>query len=311
MDKDQSTDDVIDWIYYLGGNCKRYNVSNDIESKSLFLKLNSFDISQDVENGWIRKTGRFILLDTYGNFLSQESFELSNYYYIELGGVRNFITSQKVNWINDPKVFNIPKIDILNNAIKFNINIPETYILNRKSDLKRIYNLYKGEIITKSIVDVCSVIKNNKIYAAYTLKISMENIDELPEIFFPSLIQNYIEKEFEIRSFFLNGKFSSMAIFSQNDKQTKIDYRNYNFEKPNRCVPYKLPKELETKLLEFLNFCSITTGSIDLIKAKDGGFYFLEINQAGQFGMTSYPCNYKLEKLIANSLINKKNEITK
>ena len=304
MDKDQSTDDVIDWIYYLGGKCKRYNVSNDIESQSLLLELTNFKNGESIEKGWIRKTGRFLLLDSYENFLSKECFELSNYYFIELGGVRNFILSQNINWINDPKALNMSKIEVLTNALKFNINVPRTFILNRKSELQKIYNLFNGEIITKSLVDVTSILKNDGIYAAYTLKITQENIDELPENFFPSLIQNCIDKEFEIRSFFLKGKFHSMAIFSQNDNQTKIDYRNYNYEKPNRCVPYKLPEQLEIKLMEFLNFCSITTGSIDLIKGKDGIFYFLEINQAGQFGMTSYPCNYKLEKLIANSLLN-------
>jgi hypothetical protein len=35
---------------------------------------------------------------------------------------------------------------------------------------------------------------------------------------------------------------------------------------------------------------------------------FLEINPVGQFGMVSHPCNYYLEKRIAQNLINSKYE---
>ncbi|HEY0036114.1 MAG TPA: hypothetical protein VGB66_05465, partial [Longimicrobium sp.] len=45
------------------------------------------------------------------------------------------------------------------------------------------------------------------------------------------------------------------------------------------------------------------TGSIDLIRTRDGRHVFLEVNPAGQFGMVSHPCNYGLEKKVAEYLI--------
>ena len=67
-------------------------------------------------------------------------------------------------------------------------------------------------------------------------------VDELPKYiigsFAPSLFQSKIEKKYEIRSFYLKGKFYSMAIFSQNDTQTEIDFRRYNDFVPNRTIPY-------------------------------------------------------------------------
>jgi glutathione synthase/RimK-type ligase-like ATP-grasp enzyme len=90
-----------------------------------------------------------------------------------------------------------------------------------------------------------------------------------------------------------------MAIFSQKNKKTKIDFRNYDDELPNRNVPYQLPKSVEGKLIQMLDFLDYTTGSIDLIKTKSGDYVFLEINPVGQFGMVSYPCNYYLEEKIA------------
>jgi len=43
-----------------------------------------------------------------------------------------------------------------------------------------------------------------------------------------------------------------------------------------------------------------------MIRARNGDFIFLEINPVGQFGMTSIPCNYFLEKKIAEHLIKMK-----
>ena len=47
----------------------------------------------------------------------------------------------------------------------------------------------------------------------------------------------------------------------------------------------------------------INCGSIDLVKAKDGNYYFLELNPVGQAGVVSRFGHYNLEKKIALKLI--------
>jgi glutathione synthase/RimK-type ligase-like ATP-grasp enzyme len=95
-----------------------------------------------------------------------------------------------------------------------------------------------------------------------------------------------------------------MAIFSQNDTQTQTDFRHYNSQKPNRTVPYKLPKLIKEKITLLMNKLNLICGSLDLINTNEGGYVFLEVNPNGQFGMISKPCNYQLEKKIATFLIN-------
>lgn len=109
-----------------------------------------------------------------------------------------------------------------------------------------------------------------------------------------------VEKKYEIRSFFIDNKFYSMAIFSQTDEQTKIDFRKYS---NNRNEPYKLPFDIENKLKSLFKKLDLNTGSIDLIVDKNDNYIFLEINPVGQYGMTSFPCNYNLEETIANYLL--------
>ena len=116
--------------------------------------------------------------------------------------------------------------------------------------------------------------------------------------------RNRLIKKYEVRVFYLDPEFYSMAIFSQRDDQTQVDFRKYNLEKPNRCVPYELPKAIEHKLKALMNILDLNSGSIDLIVNKDDDYIFLEVNPVGQFAMVSEPCNYFLEKKVAEFLIN-------
>ena len=105
--------------------------------------------------------------------------------------------------------------------------------------------------------------------------------------------------------FYMDGEFYSMAILSQADESTKVDFRKYNGAKPNRFIPYELPQIIKDQLTTLLNSLELNTGSIDLLVDESDNFYFLEINPVGQFGMVSLPCNYFLEKKVALNLIAK------
>src|SRR5262249_29782735 len=103
--------------------------------------------------------------------------------------------------------------------------------------------------------------------------------------------------------FFFQNEFYSMAIFSQYDEQTAVDFRHYNTRVPNRMVPYKLPAQICDRLSHLLAKMHLESASIDLIKDVDGRYIFLEINQVGQFGFLSDACNYQLEKRVARHLL--------
>jgi glutathione synthase/RimK-type ligase-like ATP-grasp enzyme len=70
-------------------------------------------------------------------------------------------------------------------------------------------------------------------------------------------------------------------------------------------VPYRVPDEVASKVVTLMNRLDLETGSLDLIRAVDGKTYFLEVNPVGQFGMVSKPCNYHLERRVAEYLMEK------
>src|SRR5262249_43210309 len=153
-------------------------------------------------------------------------------------------------------------------------------------------------VITKPIGEMPMFSVRGCPYLLYTEELDEERIARLPARFTPSLFQESLEKECEVRTFFLAGELFSAAIFSQTDSRTRTDFRRYNFKRPNRIVPYRLPEDVARKLTRLMGLLGLLTGSLDLICTKDGRLVFLEVNPIGQFGMISDPCNYHLERVV-------------
>lgn len=202
-------------------------------------------------------------------------------------------------WLPNPRYCNPNKFEVLKEAAKCGLVIPETRIINSKKFLE-----LNGNWITKSIYNpvVANWGKENK-SMMYTVPIKTSDSDLIPHSFFPSLIQKRIQKEYEVRVFYLEGELFPMAIFSQNDSQTTEDFRDYNWDNPNRFVPISLPSKIVLSIRDLMTRLNLNTGSIDLIKEKSGDFVFLEVNPTGQFGMVDFPCNYGIHKKIAQWLI--------
>ena len=204
--------------------------------------------------------------------------------------------------LGNPFVMGVNKLWTLRIAESVGLMTPKSWIVTHKKMLLKIRESATS-LITKAIEEGLYYFSEDFSYNILTSKVDEQFIATLPEVFPPSLFQEEINKEFEIRSFYLDGLFYSMAIFSQEDSQTKVDFRNYNLVHPNKTCPYKLPIPIQERLRALFGKINLNCGSVDLIKNKDGHFVFLEINPVGQFGMVSRPCNYNLEFLVAQWLI--------
>ncbi len=298
---DQTSNHIIDWAYYLNKTFFRVN-AEDIE-QNIFLELDNnqehIKISDvDIDNKrrfWFRKWIENLNGDKYPTdykqSLNKEFKHLSQYLFFSL---------QNNTWLN--KYGDVENTLIqLKEAKKSGLKIPHSIVTSKKSDVIDFYKQHKS-IITKPLISHFFKIEGDVFSKSLTTLISNEDILNMNQFFFPTLFQENILKEFELRVFFLKDNFYSMAIFSQKDKQTRVDFRNYNKNKPNRLVPYKLPNHIEAKLILLMKKLGLNSGSIDLIKSIDNEYIFLEVNPTGQLNMVSLPCNYFLEKKIAKFL---------
>ena len=308
-----TTDVVIDWLDYKKIKYARVNgidiieggLKIDFNEVKIITKYETINLSE-VKSFWYRRSISYnYFLVEYKQFTKDIflNIELAGNINAEFNRIINFIGVfyKDVPWLSQIETSSLNKLEVLHFAKQLNITIPDTLIVNSKIELKAFKKKHDA-IIVKSMSEMLSLVKKDKVYTGYTNIVTDEMINNLPEKFYPSLFQEAIEKEYELRIFYLNKKFYSMAIFSQSDEQTKTDFRDYNQEKPNRNIPFLLPKEMEKKLTLLMEKMNLNCGSIDMIKSKEGEYVFLEINSVGQFGMVSRPCNYYLEEKVADFL---------
>ena len=275
-----------------------------IDDEKIAMNSKGIDWSK-VKIIWYR---RWLAGDEFEQFLNLEQYDsdtrikLRDFSYSE---IRN-ASSVMFNKLRD-KIYNnpndTPKIAQLEVARKVGLDIPKTLITSSKKDLLGFFHRCNSKIITKCIGNVVSFDSNKNSYSTYTVTVSENDILDGADSFSCSLFQEFLDKDVEIRSFLLADRLYSMAIFSTFHKKTKVDFRRYPNDKPNRNIPFKLPEEIEKKLLEFAKVLKYNNGSFDLILTKEGKYVFLELNPDGQFGMVSTPCNYFLEREFAKELI--------
>ncbi|WP_312902740.1 grasp-with-spasm system ATP-grasp peptide maturase [Chryseobacterium taichungense] len=261
----------------------------DYNGEFIIINEIEYDINL-IKAVWFRRGLFRIRSESFGNsqldmYIEENNIILSDYVNYKL---------MRIKSIGSPTSLNVNKLIVNKIAEECGLTIPEFMLSTNFENLSEIQ--YK-KYITKGI--------NGNTHIATTSQRIILPVAELESNVSGSLslIQKYIEKKYELRIFYLAGKCWTMAIFSQNDDKTKIDYRNYNKEKPNRTIPYFLPENISSKLVTMMTKLNLNSGSIDMIVTPDDQFVFLEVNPVGQFGMVSKPCNYNLEYEIAAYLM--------
>jgi ATP-GRASP peptide maturase of grasp-with-spasm system len=310
--KEVSTDSVIDYLNFHAVAFERYNYEDTIQHVATHLSDEGMCFEIEIKNKkhtfcdkdffWYR---RGLLHFRYPfekseipnqkmqKFLDDEWNFVNSFFFKHFNFIGSYLQENENN-----KLYNLMI------AQKSGFRIPKTIVTTSKTEaITFIAQIPK--CITKPLHNghVNFEIDNQKMVSKGTQLVTIESVAILEDYFAAMLLQEYIEKEIELRIFFVDKTFYAMAIFSQNDAKTAIDYRNYNNEKPNRCVPFSLPKTVLQKLEAFVETLSLNTGSIDLIIDQSGNYCFLEINPSGQFDWLSKNCNYYLDEIIANHLI--------
>lgn len=322
-ESDYSTSQVIDWLLYYDIDFIRVNDSdlfdiNEINiadkiqiNATITLKSSKKKIninSSDLKSIWYRRGFLNSRRDLYNNLNCDKEInkEIQLEYENQVKYIENFLnlltrSNNAINSIGNELDNNTNKLYNLKLAQNSGLKVPNSLMTNNKKALKEFYNKYKHKIITKPISQGTAMGFNSKI-SGFTTLIDSELLKSIPDFFPQSFFQENIKKIFEVRTFFIKGKTFSMAIFSQQNEKTEVDFRNYSDEKPNRTPPYVLPEEINIKVSNFMSALNMESGSIDFLVDNLGVHYFLEVNPIGQYHQVSYPCNYNLDKIIAEEL---------
>jgi len=320
QERDLSTNQVIEWIQFFGKKFIRINSSARLVDFTLEISDLSVDFSLNfqqangkitkvvwsaIEYCWFRRGGIFkdLKLNIEKSKIRTELEKNLKWDYDTIVEFIWHLIRSKPSLGNYFDENRNNKLINLHLASTSGFKIPHTIVSTNKSSVLNFIKKYSNETITKTLKYPISVNDGNqKISGSLTKKLSEENLNIYEELVAPSFMQEMINKKYELRIFFLFETLFSMLIYSQNDPQTKLDFRNYNRSKPNRFVPYKLPENIKMNVLKFIRSSGLNTGSIDIICSDKNEYIFLEVNPSGQFSFVSFHCNYKIEKEIAKIL---------
>lgn len=229
--------------------------------------------------------------------------------------LEDFIIREEMSSLHEFLIFMLEQKHHLGNFFVGNANKLKSFVCALNSGLKIPNSMVSSKLevlkkFTNNIKTIAKPIEEGYYYGEEDYSFFTKNKlfdksvfeEKIDNSLFPSCLQEYIDKKIELRIFFLNGKCYSMAIFSQSDEKTRIDFRNYNEEKPNRMVPYNLPEGIENNIASFMLKMELRTGSIDMVLTKENEYVFLEVNPVGQYGFVARHCNYPIDSLVFNYL---------
>jgi ATP-GRASP peptide maturase of grasp-with-spasm system len=331
-----TTEEVIDWLRFWQIPYVRLN-GEDIRTSSLSISIGGSKSSLSVQAGdvtvapesikvvWYRRWANTLLalnanqtsvFDSKILFTDTSEKEWQNrmvdgFHHLrqEMRAISRFIYDDlsSARWLSSPDDNSINKLLVLKGAAECGIDTPDTIVSNHRSTLLSFAAKYP-RVITKAISGMFTYRRGDSEMGAYTAIVDTNILARYQnDLLFPVLLQECLNKQYEIRAFYLDRRFYSMAIFSQSDEQTSVDFRRYQYRRPNRTVPYQIQDALEFKLTTLMDRLGLETGSLDLVKTVDGRTVFLEVNPVGQFGMVSHPCNYHLERAVASALVRRLN----
>jgi len=312
--EERSSDDVILWLQTLDCHVDRLNLDDlilgmhvDSNRHILFYHNKSVDLQQ-YDAIWCRRSGG----TSFGHYNNNSVQEQYNKYFIQyefqaLYKYLDAVVASKKN-INKLSDWENDKLTQLMLAKQAGFNVPDWRIISDVRSLKA-YIKESGIVITKALNIPFFEVNTQEINCSVNYgtnlvdEASVNSFEkERGHYFYPTFFQKYIEKAYELRVFYLDGQMYAMAIFSQKNSRTKVDFRNYDRELPNRTVPYKLPEVLKDTIRKFMKSAGLNSGSLDLIYAPEKEYFFLEVNPAGQYKWLSTACNYYIEKDIAHYL---------
>lgn len=97
----------------------------------------------------------------------------------------------------------------------------------------------------------------------------------------PGIYQGFVKKKRELRITAMGCSLHAVEIVTLNPENGDVDWRNHGFDV--KLIPCMVPDDLAAKCRALMHKMDLLFGCLDVIEGLDGEYYFLEVNQMGQF----------------------------
>lgn len=248
-----------------------------LHQKVKFVLPNATIDESQIKSIWLRR----LVPPNFSHFDKKVAEYCTNEYREFYEGVEYILPD--VLWVSKPSSINRARNKSwqLIVAKELGFNVPETIFTNSPQAMVDFCQNKKA--VYKSIKSPRISITEEKNITVFTTV-----IDEQASAFkdglmsCPGIIQNFCDKEADIRVSVFKNKVFAVKIESQQNDNSKIDFRAGARYVPQ--VEFALPEEISDWCVQIVSKLDLLFGAIDLLLMKDGSFIFLEINPNGQWG---------------------------
>lgn len=181
-------------------------------------------------------------------------------------------------------------------------NIPEYLLSNNKKEVLE-FGKKHDKVVLKLLNQEFYKIANRQYVGFYVNVIPFEKLLEFSdEEENPIFLQEYIEKDYEVRYTVVGDEHLVCKIDSQKSEIAKMDWRRYDLANTPHSI-ITPPDEIKNKVNLLMKEFDLIFGALDFIVTKDNSWYFLEINPSGQYLWIEDLTGLKITDAIKNKLI--------
>ena len=177
-------------------------------------------------------------------------------------------------WMSCPDAINSasykPRQLKLANALGF--KVPKTLISNSPEVVER-FQIECGQVIAKPLFSGDIQCEDER-RVVFTTLVTHNDISARENIrLAPTIFQEYVRKELELRVTVIGEKVLAASINSQEVTEALHDWRRASPD--SLCFrPYELPTSVSDKCVQLVATLGLTFGTIDMVKTPDGNYVY-------------------------------------
>jgi len=287
---DTHADRVISELDNLKTPYYRFNLDVESLKKSYITFKNGvwsiFNGESSVSNNlvscvWLRRPFVEMTLEEYN--VDDHNFKIwKNEWNKTLSGL--FLDLKNIIWMNDiRKTFPAEnKYLQMQVAEKIDLPYPKTIVSNNKEEILA-FSANFAKVVLKLMSQEFYKTGENEYKGIYVNVVGEDDFKDFKEASEnPIVIQEYIEKDYEVRYVVVGEKHYVCKIESQKSEVANVDWRRYDIPNTPHIV-IDPPAAVREKVCLLMNALDITYGALDFIVTKNDEWIFLEVNSMGQW----------------------------
>jgi hypothetical protein len=198
------------------------------------------------------------------------------------------------------------KIRQLELAVRLGFEIPPTLVTNDPNEALDFVRACNGRLISKQIGFADLARTDSDAYLRYTERVTHRDLVHIEALRrCPLILQAEVGKRHELRVTVVGDDMFTVAIHSQGNPRTALDWRRYDDARTSHQIT-TLPEDVAERCRRLTSALGLGYAAFDLIVTPDDRYVFVEVNPNGQYlwleELTGIPISEAIAAFLASGL---------